>query len=105
MAARATLREVALDAGVSPSTVSRALAGNPAISKQTRDRVFHSAAKLNYVPNLQARGLRSAASTAVGLTIPSLVNPFFAQMAASSWPASSLVVAIITENPSVSAAC
>lgn len=83
MAARATLREVALDAGVSPSTVSRALAGNPAISKQTRDRVFHSAAKLNYVPNLQARGLRSAASTAVGLTIPSLVNPFFAQLAAS----------------------
>ena len=62
MAARATLREVALDAGVSPSTVSRALAGNPAISKRTRDRVFHSAAKLNYVPNLQARGLRSAAS-------------------------------------------
>lgn len=100
---RATLREVAQDAGVSASTVSRALAGNPAISEETRQRVQRSASKLNYVPNLQARGLKSAASAAVGLTIPSLINPFFAQMASAIQQAAdtdgySLVIASTNED-------
>ena len=78
---RATLRDVAEQAGVSVSTASRALSGFPAISTTTRDRVEKAARELNYLPNLQARGLRNSNSAAIGLTVPSLVNPYFAEMA------------------------
>ena len=79
--AGATLKDVAAAAGVSVSTVSRSLADNPAISEATRRRVKEAASALNYRPNAQARALRSARSNAIGLVIPSLVNPFFAAMA------------------------
>lgn len=79
--ARATLREVAAAAGVSVSTASRALAGNPAISRSTRERVRACAEKLDYRPNAQARALRSSRTHIIGLTVPSLVNPFFATIA------------------------
>lgn len=79
--ARTTLRDVAAAAGVSVSTASRALAGNPAISPGTRERVRACAEQLNYRPNAQARALRSSRTNIIGLTVPSLVNPFFAGMA------------------------
>lgn len=78
---RATLRDVAEQAGVSVSTASRALSGFPAISTSTRDRVEKVARELNYLPNLPAKGQRSSTSAAIGLTVPSLVNPYFAEMA------------------------
>ncbi|HCG46436.1 MULTISPECIES: LacI family DNA-binding transcriptional regulator [Corynebacterium] len=79
----ATLKDVAAAAGVSVSTASRSLADNPAISEATRRRVKKAAASLNYHPNAQARALRSSRSNAIGLVIPSLVNPYFAAMAAA----------------------
>ena len=79
--ARATLKDVAAAAGVSVSTASRALAGNPAIAPATRDRVRACAADLDYQPNAQARALRSSRTNIIGLTVPSLVNPFFSTMA------------------------
>lgn len=78
---RTTLRDVAAAAGVSVSTASRALAGNPAIAPATRERVRACAEELNYRPNAQARALRSSRTNIIGLTVPSLVNPFFATMA------------------------
>ncbi|QGU05236.1 LacI family DNA-binding transcriptional regulator [Corynebacterium comes] len=77
----ATLKDVAAAAGVSVSTASRALAGNPVITEQTSERVRQCAEELNYRPNAQARALRSSRTHVIGVTIPSLVNPFFATMA------------------------
>ncbi|MDO5511766.1 LacI family DNA-binding transcriptional regulator [Corynebacterium sp.] len=79
--ARPTLKDVAAAAGVSVSTASRALAGNPAIASATTARVRACAADLNYQPNAQARALRSSRTNIIGLTVPSLANPFFATMA------------------------
>lgn len=81
--AATTLKNVAAAAGVSISTASRALAGNPAISAATRTRVEQAAVQLNYRPNAQARALRNARSNAIGLVIPSLDNSYFAAMAAA----------------------
>ena len=78
-----TLKDVAAAAGVSISTASRSLSGNPAISESTRQRVKDTAVKLNYRPNAQARALRSSRSNAIGLVIPSLDNAYFAAMAAA----------------------
>lgn len=79
----ATLKDVAALAGVSISTASRALASNPKISENTRSRVHEAAKTLSYRPNIQARGLRSQKTNIIGLAIPSLVNPYFASMAAA----------------------
>lgn len=76
-----TLKDVAAAAGVSISTASRALAGNPVIAERTRERVRRCAEELNYRPNPQARALRSARTNIIGVALPSLVNPFFARMA------------------------
>lgn len=76
-----TLKDVAAAAGVSISTASRALAGNPVIAERTRQRVRRCAEELNYRPNPQARALRSARTNIIGVALPSLANPFFARMA------------------------
>lgn len=82
MPAHATnLKDVALAAGVSVSTASRALAGKDSISTATRQRVQRAAQALNYHPNIQARGLRTARTYTLGLVIPTLLNPYFATMA------------------------
>ena len=77
----ANLKDVALAAGVSVSTASRALAGKDSISAATRQRVERAAKALNYHPNIQARGLRTARTYTLGLVIPTLLNPYFATMA------------------------
>lgn len=81
MAHSATLRDIADHAGCSVSTVSRALADNPRIAKETRSEIRRIAADLGYRPNIQARSLRSSRSMTIGITVPSLVNPYFADMA------------------------
>lgn len=79
----ATLKEVAQLAGVSISTTSRALSGHSAITKKTAARVRAAAAELSYQPNAQARALRASRTSTIGLTIPSVVNPYFAELAAA----------------------
>lgn len=81
--AGATLKSVAQRAGVSVSTASRALSGNTSISAATRANVVAAAKELGYRLNTQARALRRSRTDAIGLIIPSLVNPFFAEMAAA----------------------
>lgn len=78
-----TLKDVAEAADVSVSTASRALAGNPAISEATAQRVRQAADQLRYRPNMQARSLRASRSHVLGLVVPTLVNPYFAAMAAA----------------------
>lgn len=78
-----TLRDIARACNVSVSTVSRALADNPAIAKKTRKLIQETAKELNYRPNAQARALKSSRTDAIGVVVPSLVNPFFAAIAAA----------------------
>lgn len=77
----ATLKDVAAACELSVSTVSRALAHNPAIPESTRKKVRDAARRLNYQPNVQARALQTKRTQTIGLTIPSLVNPYFAELA------------------------
>lgn len=78
--ARPTLRDVADAAGVSVSTVSRALADNPAVAKATRGQIQKLAADLGYRPNAQARALQSSRTNIIGVVVPSLINHYFASM-------------------------
>ena len=70
--------EVAELANISRSTVSRALAGDPRISEDTRARVQAAAAQLGYQPNLIARGLKNRNTGIVGVVVTDLNNPYHA---------------------------
>ncbi|MFE9691874.1 LacI family DNA-binding transcriptional regulator [Micromonospora sp. NPDC005806] len=74
---RATIREVAREAGVSPSTVSRALSTPEIVNPTTRERVLRAAQRLGYAPNRAARGLITGRTGNLGLIVPDLANPFF----------------------------
>ncbi|MFI6426074.1 LacI family DNA-binding transcriptional regulator [Promicromonospora sp. NPDC050880] len=73
-----TVHDVARAAGVSISTVSRALSDPDRVAAATRDRVTRAAAELGYRPNRAASGLRKGRTHAVGLLVPDLENPYFA---------------------------
>ena len=64
-------------AGVSKSTVSRALAGHPSIPEATRKRILAVAKKIGYEPNAMARSLTSTRSGVLGLVIGEMENPFY----------------------------
>ncbi len=68
-AIRATIRDVALAAGVSVTTVSDALAGKGRLPDETRERVRSAAVRLNYRPSALARSLRGRSSGIVGLIL------------------------------------
>ena len=73
----ATIKEVALRAGVSIATVSRAFANPEAVREQLRTRVYEAARALRYQPSRVARSLRAGTSQTIGVVIPDLQNPFF----------------------------
>lgn len=73
----ATVRDVARLAGVSPSTVSRALARPEMISAETRGRVLEAARALDWVPNRLARSLTRGSTENIAVVVPDIVNPFF----------------------------
>jgi len=77
----ATVSDVARQAQVSVSTVSRALSHSPLVSPETTRRVEDAAARLNYHPNRMARGLSTGRTDCLGLVVPDLENPFFAALA------------------------
>ena len=72
-----TIKDVARVAGVSPSTVSRALTAPHLVQLETRARVERAAAELGYQPNRAARGLITGRTGNIGLIVPDLTNPFF----------------------------
>ncbi|HEY0119657.1 MAG TPA: LacI family DNA-binding transcriptional regulator [Cellulomonas sp.] len=77
---RVTVHDVARLAGVASSTVSRAMTGGT-VSPGTRQVVLAAADRLGYRPNRQARGLVTGRTGAIGLVVPDLRNPFFADVA------------------------
>lgn len=80
-----TIKDVARAAGVSPSTVSRVLAGNPAISAETQEKVRQVLQEMNYHPHAGARSLVTGNSRTIGLitsrpTAETFANPFFPEV-------------------------
>src|SRR6476660_7486614 len=76
-----TMRDIAVAAGVSQSTVSRVLNDVPTrvpIAPETRERVSATARRLGYRPNPLARGLRGAPTMLLGAVVRDITDPFFA---------------------------
>lgn len=86
---KATSIDIAYRAGVSQSTVSRALRDSPLVSKETRDHIKAIAKELNYKIDKNARNLRTQSTDTLALVIfedngtTDLINPFFLAMISS----------------------
>lgn len=78
---RTRLEDVARLAGVSPTTVSRALRDDARISENTRIAVRQAANRLGYIPDARASSLRGRATGTVGLLLPEVADPIHAQIA------------------------
>jgi LacI family transcriptional regulator len=77
----ATLKDVAHDLGLSVVTVSKVLRNHPDISELTKRRVLQRMKELNYQPNYAARALITGRTWTIGLIVPDLLHPFFANIA------------------------
>ena len=74
-----SIQSVAAKAGVSVATVSRAFNFPDKVTPATRELVERVARELHYVPNASARTLRTQRSRALGVVLPTLLNPTFAE--------------------------
>ena len=83
---RVTIRDVAARANVDVSLVSRVLNNHPkaSASPATRERIVEAARTLGYQPNVVARGLRMARTWTLGLVLPNLTNPMYAEIIRSA---------------------
>ncbi|MEQ9404822.1 MAG: LacI family DNA-binding transcriptional regulator [Cyclobacteriaceae bacterium] len=72
-----TIKDIARELGISPSTVSRALKDHFEISTETKEAVKRVAKELNYQPNSLALSLRYSKSFTIGVIIPEIVHFFF----------------------------
>lgn len=84
-----TIKDVAREAGVTVSTVSRSLNGSYGVHHATRAKVVAVAQRLNYSPSHAARGLVTGRTHALGLIISDIRNPFFAEVARGAQEAAS----------------
>jgi LacI family transcriptional regulator, galactose operon repressor len=75
------MKDIAKTLGVSVVTVSKVLRNHPDIGDATRERVLRRIKELDYRPNLAARSLVTGRSYLVGLVVPDLLHPFFAEVA------------------------
>jgi DNA-binding LacI/PurR family transcriptional regulator len=80
---RVTIKDVASLAGLSASTVSRALNKSGYISEEAQRRVDEAIAELGYQPNWMARSLRGKPSSTIGLIIPDILNLYYTALARS----------------------
>ncbi len=76
-----TILDVARRARVSPSTVSRILTGVTPVAPAKQERVRKAIERLGFRPNALARGLKQRRSHSIGLLIPDITNPYFAEAA------------------------
>src|SRR5512136_492271 len=77
---RVTIADVAREAGVSQQTVSRVINDKGEISQATRTRVMEIIERLGYRPSRIARGLATSKTMTLGLIVPDIANPFFAEI-------------------------
>ena len=76
-----TIKDVAKAAGVSYSTVSRALSGSPEISADTRERILQVCKDMNYTANTVARAMVMKSTKLLGLILTGVNNPFMSELA------------------------
>lgn len=77
----ATISDVAVRAGVSTATVSRAFNGKSTVDPALAERVFRAARDLDYRPNSLARNLRRQETTVLALIVSDIENPYFTAVA------------------------
>ncbi|MCC7359206.1 MAG: LacI family DNA-binding transcriptional regulator [Anaerolineales bacterium] len=75
-----TIKDIARRAGVSHSTVSRALRDDPAIPPATTQRLKRLARRLGYVPSAMARGLKTSHSGVLGVVVSNIADPFLGEV-------------------------
>ena len=75
------LKDIAGDLGLSVVTISKVLRNHPDIAEETRERVLKRVKELDYQPNITARSLVTGRSYLIGLVVPDLLHPFFAELA------------------------
>jgi len=75
------LKDIARDLSLSTVTISKVLRGHSDIGEETRKRVLKRMEELNYQPNFAARALITGRTWTIGLVVPDLLHPFFAQVA------------------------
>lgn len=78
-----SVRDVAEAAGVSIATVSRALNDTGYVSREVRRRIEEAVKKTGYVPNYNARHLRTGRSRAIGLMVSNMANPLLSELFAA----------------------
>lgn len=76
-----TLKDIARVAGVSHTTVYRALNDKPRISQSTKEQIISIARAFNYQPNVVAQSLVSGRTKTLGLVITTIINPFYPELA------------------------
>lgn len=95
----ATMRDVAMRAGVSAKTVSRVVNNDRYVSDEVRRRVELAIEELKYVPNMLAVSFRTGRDAAIGVAVPGVADPFFAGIiGAVEREASSRGVAVIVTS-------
>ena len=72
-----TLKDIALSANVTISTVSRALKNNTEIKKETRDKIFQIAREMNYIPNRNVNNFSSHNMNTIGVICPEIKSNFY----------------------------
>lgn len=77
------MKDIARDLGVSVVTISKVLRDHPDVGDETRERVLARVKELDYRPNIAARTLVTGRTYLVGLVVPDLLHPFFAEIAKS----------------------
>lgn len=77
---RVTITDIANELGITPSTVSRALAGNSRVRSDTREKVFQTARAMGYQPNVLASSLRRGRSMTIGMIVPRINRNFFSHV-------------------------
>lgn len=75
------LKDIARELGLSTITISKVLRGHSDIGEKTRKRVLKRMEELHYRPNFAARALITGRTYTIGLVVPDLLHPFFAQVA------------------------
>lgn len=78
---KATLSDVAQEAGVTPMTVSRVINDNGYVSDKTRERVMRAVKEMNYRQNGLARNLRRQKTETIGLVLGDISNPYSTELA------------------------
>ena len=75
-----TIKDIARQLRLSPSTVSRALRDHPDISRPTKNRVVSLAQELDYHPDTIAQSLQTKKTKTIGVIVPEIKQPFFASV-------------------------